>query len=87
MATNTTEIRKKKIRSDTIQALEMVLATIKNCEEISDANFWAEPEWDESIKNNSVWLQKYSTGWHNLSIELRYKIKNSGDCCGKKEMV
>lgn len=85
MAINITEIHRKKIISDTIEALELVLASIKNCDEISSASFCSEPEYDETIKNSGVWIQKYTNGWQNLSIALRYRVDNSGACYGQKE--
>ena len=73
----------EKTREDTIEALKMVLHSIENSEQISEAKFCSEPEYDESIKNNGVWFTKYPNGWQTLSISLRYKRKvQNGDCSG-----
>ena len=72
----------EKIREDTIQALKLVLQAIENASQVSDASFSSDPEYDDTIKNEGVWLTKYPSGWQNLSISLRYRKQKPGSCCG-----
>lgn len=79
MATNITKLKREKRKIDTINALKTVLKIIEDSVEVSDANFWSNSEYDETVKDDNVWIIKYPNGWHNLSIELRYLVQNTGE--------
>lgn len=80
MAINIDALNRKKMKADTIEALNSCIVAIENCVDITKARFYSESEYDEVLKNSGVWAMRYPNEWSNLSIELRYKTRNTGEC-------
>lgn len=72
------EPKQKDLRDDTIDALKTVITAIEQAQAIDYGTFNCDAE-TEISDDYTVWKKKIPTGWHRLTIDLRYKTRNSGE--------
>lgn len=62
-------------KEDLLKWLKALVSSIEECEELDTCEIDIDAELKEKPNTDTGWLDRFSTGWVNADIKMRYKIK------------